>query len=531
MKIEYNGYRQSENGGVYMNLSYAYLSANIISITMILITLGVVYKKNSAKGAKNLMLVLTLILIGTFSIFMEKSVQSFELKHLWRNISQIGLFILPSSIFAFTMVYTEEERPIFKHLMFLNFLFSVTAVLLIYTNNFHHIMRVGVALVESSSGPMLKVYQTTIGKVSVAINTMISVSALIKIWIFMRTRSKSMKAQVRLVFIGFLIPIVYTYAKSAVLKYIGISIPASTSFLIGIVFILWGLYKYDLMAISPIARDWVIDEIKLGMLFFDSDCNVVDTNKSAREIFGVGNKQITEKIKAYPRWKQKLNNKEDTTIELGIDTALRGHRIYGITIHILKDKKKSLGVVALLRDITKEVHEREKLIDKSEKDSMTQIYNRLTFEKKVNEILSGNSENSDDNLDFSLLVIDIDNFKDVNDTYGHKMGDDVIIEVVKLTTSISREHDIVGRLGGDEFAVFLQNCDVALNEKIAKRIQTSVNNYDFIVDEMVFNVSLSIGGITDNSGIYHFDDLYIKADSALYDSKETGRKKFTQYRD
>lgn len=514
-----------------MNLSYGYLSINIISITMILFTLGIVYKKNSTRGAKNLMLVLTLILIGSFSIFMEYTAQSFEYKHLWRNISQIGLFVLPSSIFAFTMVYTEETNPIFKRLVFINFIFSMTAVLLIFTNESHYMMRVGVELVESSSGPVLKIYQTTFGKVCVALNTMISLSALFKIWVFMRTRSKSMRAQVRLVFIGFLIPIVYSYAKSAILKYMGFWMPVSTSFLIGIVFILWGMYKYDLMAISPIARDWVIDEIKMGMLFFDSDLNVVDTNRSAREIFGVASKEITEQIKAYPRWEQKLSSEDDTSIELEIDTALRGRRIYGVTIHHLKDNRKSLGVVNLLRDITKEVHDREKLIDKSEKDSMTQIYNRLTFEKKVNHILSENSVDSDENLDFSLLIIDIDNFKEVNDNYGHKIGDEVIMEVVNLTTKISRESDLVGRLGGDEFAVFLRNCNADLNRDIAQRIQALVSKHDFVVDGRVFNVTLSIGGITDNSGIYHFDDLYVKADSALYDSKETGRKKFTQYRD
>ncbi len=510
-----------------MDQSYAYISANILSLVMIVLTMGIVYKRNESKGAQNLILVLCFILIGNFCTFMEGNVLTFEAKHLWRNLSQIGLFLLPSSIYAFTVVYTNEKSNFFRKLAFINFAFAAISVLLIFTNDFHHIMRISVELVEGSNGLVLKVHQTILGKIFVTINTLISLTSLIKIWIFMRTRSKNMRTQVKLVFIGFLIPIIYTYAKSAILSVTGFVVPGSTSFLIGIIIILIGMYKYDFMTLSPIARDWVIDEIKIGMLFFDPDGNIVDTNKSAKEIFAIENEEITKIIKTeYPIWHQILMKKEDTTIEVTIETKLRGQRIYSITIHTLKDKMKSLGTVNLMQDITTEVHERSSLIDKSEKDSLTQIYNRKTFERKVNEIIKSNDNK---NIDYSLLVIDIDNFKTVNDTYGHKVGDDVIIEVVKLTNLLSREGDLVGRLGGDEFAVFLQNCDKSLNEKIANRIQESVRNHTFSADKNEINVSLSIGGITDCSSLIHFNDLYVLADKALYTAKESGRNRFVQY--
>jgi len=511
-----------------MNQSYAYISANILSLIMIAVTIIIVYKRNQTKGAKNLILILSLILIGNFCTFMEGNVLSFEAKHLWRNLSQIGLFLLPSSIYAFTIVYTNEKKAFFKKLVFVNFIFAIVSVLLIFTNDFHHIMRTSVELIEGSNGFSLKVHQTLIGKVFVTLNTLISLISLIKIWIFMKTRSKNMKNQVRLVFIGFLIPIAYTYGKSAIVKITGFIIPGSTSFLIGIVLILIGMYKYDFMTISPIARDWVIDEIKMGMLFFDSDGNIVDTNKSAQQIFGMENKEITEKIKnKYPIWQQKLIDSEDTTIEVGIETKLRGYRNYGITIHPLKNKEKSLGIVNLMQDITNEVNERARLIDKSEKDSMTQIYNKIAFKRKVNEILT---TNNDEYMKYSLLIIDIDNFKAVNDTYGHKVGDDVIIEVVKLANLLSREEDLVGRLGGDEFAIFLLNCDETLNEIIANRIQKSVAEHKFMIDDNEFYISLSIGGITDHSATIRFDDLYVKADKALYTAKKLGGKRFAQYK-
>ena len=171
----------------------------------------------------------------------------------------------------------------------------------------------------------------------------------------------------------------------------------------------------------------------------------------------------------------------------------------------------------------KQKTEKNQLIEKSQVDGLTKLYNRPATEKMIGEILDENygSEN------YALMIIDVDNFKTVNDTYGHLLGDAVLIDVSKIFKNIFRETDIIGRIGGDEFLVFMRkiNNENDVREKAEKMCEKIRSLY---ANEVTLNkVSISVGIALVLKERILYKELFKNADLALYETKKKGKDGFT----
>lgn len=154
-------------------------------------------------------------------------------------------------------------------------------------------------------------------------------------------------------------------------------------------------------------------------------------------------------------------------------------------------------------------------------DSMTKLLNH----KAINELLDQEIQRTlRYNLSLSILLLDIDHFKSVNDTYGHQAGDEVIIKVADILKRICRETDHIGRYGGEEFLVILTNTNAIQAKVFAERVRNQIENSDFGLPRPV-TVSGGFCTHSDESG----KALIHKADTALYEAKRTGRNKVVQH--
>ena len=170
------------------------------------------------------------------------------------------------------------------------------------------------------------------------------------------------------------------------------------------------------------------------------------------------------------------------------------------------------------------------LLYKSRLDPLTELLNRQTFDKKVIEIVSGNGfllPRNDNNKKrrWYLAIADIDNFKNINDNYGHVIGDEVILLVARLLKNNFRIEDYVFRYGGEEFAMLFQakteaDAHVALN-----RLRLNVAQYPF---PQIGKLTISIGFL-ELVSIDTVSSIVNQADLALYYSKNTGRNRVTSY--
>lgn len=158
---------------------------------------------------------------------------------------------------------------------------------------------------------------------------------------------------------------------------------------------------------------------------------------------------------------------------------------------------------------------KKKLKKYTEIDDLTKIYNRRFLSKIAHEL--HNQKN-----DYSLIIFDLDNFKNINDTYGHQFGDDVLIKVTEESRKILRNNDYFGRYGGEEFVVFLPNTNIEDTIEIAERIRIAISNIDFIYDNKKVNVTASFG-INSFDPELNVNEVFEIADKRLYKSKDNGK--------
>lgn len=156
---------------------------------------------------------------------------------------------------------------------------------------------------------------------------------------------------------------------------------------------------------------------------------------------------------------------------------------------------------------------------RAEHDALTGIINRGAFER-LKQILKTKQ------TPIALMILDVDKFKQVNDQYGHEMGDAVLKKVAKLLEENFRATDHPARIGGDEFAVILTDATEEMKPVIEEKVQ-NINNRLLNPENDLPKVSLSVGIAFSANGFE--DDLYKKADSALYETKENGRCGYTFY--
>jgi diguanylate cyclase (GGDEF)-like protein len=129
----------------------------------------------------------------------------------------------------------------------------------------------------------------------------------------------------------------------------------------------------------------------------------------------------------------------------------------------------------------------------------------------------------------SMLMIDIDHFKSVNDRYGHAVGDEAIVSVATACLHNKRNPDVVGRLGGEEFAVLLPETDSAQAEIVAERIRERVAGHFLSVHSVQFKLTISIGFATAAVSMSGIDALMRAADTALYQAKQGGRNRVARW--
>lgn len=194
--------------------------------------------------------------------------------------------------------------------------------------------------------------------------------------------------------------------------------------------------------------------------------------------------------------------------------TIRMYRIVTATINVEKNR---MGVViAKLEDISKENAEKKVLMEKASRDSMTDLLNSEVCKNTIGKLI----ENGSFNKKGVLILIDIDNFKVINDNYGHPAGDEVIKALASILISTFRTTDIVGRLGGDEFCVYMHGA--MTRENIDKQILRFKDTLKKDKTTLRYHTTVSIG-IMKASGVEDFNTLYVSADKALYKAKNSGR--------
>ena len=178
------------------------------------------------------------------------------------------------------------------------------------------------------------------------------------------------------------------------------------------------------------------------------------------------------------------------------------------------------------QDITSRKEREKTLQNQANRDPLTGIYNRRYFEQIMPVKIQASHQKSEP---FAMLMIDADHFKDINDEYGHKTGDKVLMEMAQIIERSLRPDDVVARFGGEEFVVFLNNVTDEIAVMVANRLKDAIANLVIYSDDgrpVTWTVSIGVAP----SEISAHADLMIKmADDAMYEAKKEGRNRVEKY--
>jgi diguanylate cyclase (GGDEF)-like protein len=190
-----------------------------------------------------------------------------------------------------------------------------------------------------------------------------------------------------------------------------------------------------------------------------------------------------------------------------------------------EDEKRYINIIA---GFTSVAIENARLYEMATLDRKTKLYNHGFFQNRlIQEIERAERYNTD----LTLMILDIDHFKKVNDTYGHIVGDEVLIDVAKTIKKQVRTFDIPARFGGEEFTVILPETDSKSASKVAERLKKAIKQLSFSTKKGVFSISVSIGIADFIIETSMTEDILIEhADRALYYAKEHGRDRIIIYK-
>ncbi|KAI9135691.1 EAL domain-containing protein [Acaryochloris sp. CCMEE 5410] len=187
---------------------------------------------------------------------------------------------------------------------------------------------------------------------------------------------------------------------------------------------------------------------------------------------------------------------------------------------IVDDAQLFQGYRGIQRDITEEYFLTKKIAYQAAYDSLTNLLNRSEFDSRLQESVNLAKE---DDTQYVLCYLDLDQFKLVNDTAGHIVGDQLLTDLAHLLKQALRPDDVLGRLGGDEFGLLMQDCTLEEAQAFCEKLVTQVQNFRFQWRDSQFRVGVSVGIVAFTDASYSAEELLSRADLACYKAKDAGR--------
>jgi diguanylate cyclase (GGDEF)-like protein/PAS domain S-box-containing protein len=274
-----------------------------------------------------------------------------------------------------------------------------------------------------------------------------------------------------------------------------------------------------------------------GLYTSDLDGQLISVNPAMCSLFGYADE--TEMLREVDNADQFYANPHDREILLGeihkggkvIGKEIKGIRKDGSEFWFsisgqIKQEDEKQYLFGSISDVTERKQSSISLEYLATHDSLTGIYNRREFERRLQSSLL-NAQNK--NSDLTLLYMDLDQFKVINDTCGHKAGDLLIKQLSQKLNAVVMDKGTLARLGGDEFGVLLEGDNAQMAYLLANKILNTVQEFRFVWENKILTLGISIGQVPWHSEINTPEQLLSMADSACYLAKERGRNQVHTY--
>jgi diguanylate cyclase (GGDEF)-like protein len=295
-------------------------------------------------------------------------------------------------------------------------------------------------------------------------------------------------------------------------------------------FLYYGIFHCGIFDLAPLARTLIFNSMRDAVLILDTQDRLLDFNPAAKELLPILNKRnlgtaVIPMLVASPEFAEAVSKAEEhVEITVG-ESEVQSYemRTWPLFSSSTNASSRLIGRAVIFADVTAQVRLREELRGRAETDALTGVANRRRFYQALEIECMRFTRNR---LPLSVLMIDLDFFKEVNDDYGHSVGDAVLRIVAQLLLLSLRKTDLLARYGGEEFSVLLPETRMEGAMVIAERIRRTVCEKPVLAEGFQISVSVSIGAATHaNDNEAEPEILLKKADLALYRAKALGRNR------
>lgn len=469
------------------------------------------------------------VLAGMFYVggyFFELGSRSVEELQFWLKIEYFGLSFMPTLVLVFAWKFNRKQAMpplltlLFFTIPFLTLLFSST-------NDYHHLYYKNLSLIRIDG---LSIAQIVKGPWYYVFTIYMNIVVLLSLGIFFQVFRKNksyIRAKAFWFFAGTLIVVVMELFYAFGLTPYGIDI-VPYSFFFAVLCFATAIFRFEFLKSNDLFKEIIFTKLSEGALLLDQNGRIADYNDAAAHMFGwLSPEVIGYRIQDLPVAKELLNQ-----IQAGktVNVNFNGHEFYyELKITNLEEHGDQMGKVYLFKDITRLRRIMRTLYRLANYDSLTGVFVRRRFFEEAEKELARSIRYK---KQIAIFMIDVDNLKVINDTYGHQAGDAVLKAIAKAFKARLRKSDIFGRYGGDEFSLILVEIDYLNSVVMAENFLTMVRNLEIPYHELVLKTTISMGivffrGIDSEITIEH---LLSEADTALYQAKKEGRNCFSAAR-
>ncbi len=484
-------------------------------------------RKNAGSPAKWLSLCMSGAAIYCFGYAMELSSGTLPEMMSWIRFQHLGIQVLAPTWLLFSLHISGRQNLITTSRLFVFLSIPLFLFFSAQTLGGLNLFHLSPRIVTSGPFPFFTYDRGLVAWISVTYLTFCVTASTFIFSVMYLGSTPLFRRQVMLFILGSLIPwiamIIYMFKAAPQ----GLDLNPFALSLSGVIFSL-ALFRYRLLDIVPLARDVIFENMGDGVLVADNRGRMIDFNPAAgRMIPEIDRNSIGSPLKEimapYPELILHLDDDPAESIDIRIS---RGEitKYYKCSVSLLTGANVgSAGRIIIFSDISRIRHLMDQLEEQAALDGLTGVYNRRHFtELAVREIYRFHRFGGA----LSMIMLDLDHFKNINDSFGHSAGDAVLKAASKTLEETIRKTDIIGRFGGEEFIILLPETGPDSAAELAEKLRDRLERLAVSFQDRTFNVTASFGvtGVVspDKTSL---EELFECADRALYEAKTFGRNR------